>query len=311
MTFVQLGCRAKSGRVQLSVSNAAVLADFDDSLFANVSAQRVDEFISDHVIDQDTLGLAESFAMAAVLGPAGSTIVQDLSLEIAGEFYFKDNPESETFLSSLERRFLPWQPTGIPADILNRIVGDMEKNRSLSEAKAVLISAIIHLVSNTDPLEIAKMRQSPISDTLDRMERIGILTEQHLSATTTSALNRFIKLEVRHAFGLLKGIISRMRDDNIFSGRVPAGWDTHLDERTAEMTRKTMRSSGADIVDSLLQMVNIVSSSQPVPEMLLPDKSLLLAIQEIEGCNWNGIQSELKMKHLGHVLLLAEALLEE
>ena len=105
--------------------------------------------------------------------------------------------------------------------------------------------------------------------------------------------------------------MSRMRGDNIFGGRVPAGWDVQLDERTAELIRKKMRAYGADIVDTLLQMVNIVSSSQPVQDMLLPEQSLLLAIREIEGANWNGIQAELKMKHLGHVLLLAEALQEE
>jgi len=111
MPFVQPGCRAGSGRVRLSFSSTAVLADFDDSLFAHFLALDLDRFLSDHVIDKDTLGLAESFAMAAVLGPAGSTIAQDLSLEIVGEFFFKDNMESDRFLSSLERRSLAWQPT--------------------------------------------------------------------------------------------------------------------------------------------------------------------------------------------------------
>ena len=112
LSFVQPGCRAKSGRVELCFSNAADLADFDDSLYAHVSAQEVDGYISDHVIrdhvirdlvggdyvycdhviDVHTIGLAdEIFAMNAVLGPAGSTIAQDLRLGGIGEFFLKDD----------------------------------------------------------------------------------------------------------------------------------------------------------------------------------------------------------------------------
>jgi len=155
------------------------------------------------------------------------------------------------------------------------------------------------------------MRQTFISDILEGMERAGILTERHLSTTTTSVLSRYIKLEVRHAFGLLKGIVSRMRGDDVFGGRIPAGWDTMLDDRTARITRDKLRSQDSDIMESLLQMANIVSSSNPVPDWLSPDKSLLLAIRQTEGDDWDGIQPDLKMEHLGNILLLAESLLNE
>jgi len=161
--------------------------------------------------------LAESFAMVAVLGPAGSTIAQDLSLEIVQEFCFKDRIESDHhFLSLLEKRSMAWQPTVVPPEAQERILVDLEKNRCLAEAKAVLVSAITHLQTNTEPLFIAKTRNTFISDILEGMQRAGILTEQHLSATTMTALNRYIKLEVRHAFSLLKGVISRMRGDDLF-----------------------------------------------------------------------------------------------
>lgn len=309
MPFVQPGCRQDSNRALLSFSNAAALADFDDSLFAHVSVQEVDAFISDHAIDIHTIELAESFAMAVVLGPAGNTIAQNLTLEIVGEFSFKDNVESNHFLSSLERRSSALQPTALPPGVQERIIVELEDNQRLAEAKDVLVSTIIHVLSNTEPLFISKMRQSFISDILEDMEGAGILTQQHLSATTMTILKKHIQLEVRHAFGLLKGIISRMRGDDIFRGRIPAGWDTMLDDRTAQDTTERLRSQGTDIRDSLLQMANIISSSEEIPEWLSPDKSLLTAIRQIElDDNWNGIQPELKIKHLGHVLILAENL---
>jgi hypothetical protein len=40
----------------------------------------------------------------------------------------------------------------------------------------------------------------------------------------------------------------------------------------------------------------------------MPEKSLLYAIRQIEGAEWDGIPVELKMENLGHVLLIAESL---
>ncbi len=310
MPIIQSGCRSGSRHICISFSNAADLADFDDSLLPHVSVQEVDRFLSDHVIEKDTLGVAESFAMAAVLGTSGNTIAQGLFLDDVGKFFFKEEVDSDDFLSSLERRFLAWQPTSLPTEVQERIIVDLEKNRCLTEAKEALVSTISYLLSNTEPLFISNMRQNFIADILEVMERSGILTERHLSETTKNVLNRHIKLEVCHAIGLLKEIVSRIRGDDIFGGRIPTGWDTNLDDRTARITRDNLRNQ--DIIETLLQMANNISSSEKVPDWLSPDKSLLLAIRLIEGDDcWDGIQPELKMEHLGHVLLLAESLLSE
>ena len=133
--FVQPYCRLGSGRVRLSCNSAAVLADFDESLYAHVAIEEVDQFISDHVIDKDTLRLAESFAMTAILGSAGSTIAQDIAMETIPEFVFKDNVESSNYLLTLERRSLRWQPTEINPEVKERIITDLERNRCLAEAK--------------------------------------------------------------------------------------------------------------------------------------------------------------------------------
>jgi hypothetical protein len=240
--------------------------------------------------------------MGAVLGQAGSTIAEDLALEVAAEFLFKDNLHSGNFLSNLERRSLAWQPAAITPEIQERIITDLEKSRSLDEAKSVLVCA------NTEPLVITKMRKSFVSDILDELKGAGILTDRHLSIDTLSVFNRRIRLEVRHTFGLLKGIISRMKGDDIFGGRIPPGWDTMLAERVAQIARQKLRDQAADILDALLQMADIVSSSAPTPQWLTPEKSLLMAIRQTEGDQWDGIQSDLKMEHLGHVLLLVESL---
>ena len=308
MPFIQPYCRARSGRVRLSYSSAAVLANFDDSFFAHVSMEEVNRFLSDHVIDRETLPLAESFAMGAVLGQAGSTIAEDLSLEMMPEFLFKDNADSGNYLAAVERRSLAWQPTAIPAEIQERIIADLERNRSLGEAKAILVSAITHLQSNTEPLVITKMRNSFIADILEELKRAGVLTERHMSAETVGALNRHLNLQVRHAFGLLKGIVSRMQGDDIFGGRIPEGWGVMLSENVAQRMRQKLRGQAGDILDTLHQMVGIVASPAEIPEWLQPNKSLLLAIRSIEGDDWDGIEAELEMKHLGHVLVLAESL---
>jgi hypothetical protein len=39
-----------------------------------------------------------------------------------------------------------------------------------------------------------------------------------MSNATLGVLNRHLRLEVRHVFGLLKAIVSRMKGDDIFGG---------------------------------------------------------------------------------------------
>ncbi len=180
----------------------------------------------------------------------------------------------------------------------------------MAEARSVLISAITHLQSSTEPLVISKVRNHLISDVLEELMQAEILTERHMSVATLSILNRHLKLEVCHAFGLLKAIISRMKGDDIFGGRIPEGWRTMLPERLAQTTSQKLRgdAQAGDITDTLLQLANIVASSQPVPDSLKPDKSLLFAIRQTEGPDYDGIPAELKMENLGHVLLIVESL---
>jgi hypothetical protein len=137
---------------------------------------------------------------------------------------------------------------------------------------------------------------------LEELMRAEILTERHMSNATLSVLNRYLRLEVRHVFGLLKAIMSRMKGDDIFGGRIP--------DDLAKSTSQKLRSDAqaGEILDTLLQMVNIVTTSQPVPVWLTPENSLLYAIRQIEGPEWDGIPVELKMENLGHVLLMVESL---
>ncbi len=181
----------------------------------------------------------------------------------------------------------------------------------MKEARSVLISAITHLHSTTEPLFISKIRNHLISDVMEEMMQAQILTESHMSNATLTTLNRHFKLEVCHAFGLLKAIVSRMKGDDIFSGRIPEGWRTMLTEQLAQLTSQKLRrdaAQGSDIKDTLLLLVNTIASSQPVPEWLEPNKSLLLAIQQTKGDDWEGIPIEVKMENLGHVLLIVESL---
>lgn len=131
-----------------------------------------------------------------------------------------------------------------------------------------------------------------------------------MSNATLGVLNRHLRLEVRHVFGLLKAIMSRMKGDDIFGGRVPEGWAIMIPERLAQLTSQKLRADAQPdgFLETILQMVNIVSASQPVPIDLMPEKSLLYAIRQIEGAEWDGIPVELKMENLGHVLLIAESL---
>jgi hypothetical protein len=101
-----------------------------------------------------------------------------------------------------------------------------------------------------------------------------------------------------------------MKGDDIFGGRVPEGWTIMIPERLAQLTSQKLRADAQPdgFLETILQMVNIVSASQPVPIDLMPEKSLLYAIRQIEGAEWDGIPVELKMENLGHVLLIAESL---
>ena len=283
------------------------MANFDESLFAHVSLNEVDVFIRNHVIDRQTLPLVESFAMGAVLGQAGSTIAEDLAVEMVPEFHFKDDVDAGNFFSIIDRRSLAWQPAVIPRDVEELIIGDLEKNRNLAEAKSVLLSAITHLQSNTEPLVVTKMRTKLITDVLEELKGTGVLTERHLSTDTLTAFNRHIKVEVRHVFGLLKAIMCRMKGDDIFRGRIPAGWDTMLSKQIAQKTKEMLRSQAGDILDTLQTLVEFVAID-PVLEDLERDKSLLNAIRMIEDDKWEGIPANLKMEHIGHVLLIAESL---
>jgi hypothetical protein len=187
---------------------------------------------------------------------------------------------------------------------------NQEKNRSLGEARSVLISAITYLHSNTEPLVINEVRNHYISNVLEELMRAEILTERHMSNATLSVFNRYLKLEVRHVFYLLKAIIARMKGDDIFGGRIPEGWTAVLSEDLAKLTRQKLRTNAqaGEILDTLLQMVNVITTSQPVPDCLTPESSLLLAIRQTEGTDWDGIPVELKMENLGHVLLIVESL---
>jgi hypothetical protein len=190
------------------------------------------------------------------------------------------------------------------------ILYNQEKNRSLGEARSVLISAITYLHSNTEPLVINEVRNHYISNVLEELMRAEILTERHMSNATLSVFNRYLKLEVRHVFYLLKAIIARMKGDDIFGGRIPEGWTAVLSEDLAKLTRQKLRTNAqaGEILDTLLQMVNVITTSQPVPDCLTPESSLLLAIRQTEGTDWDGIPVELKMENLGHVLLIVESL---
>lgn len=92
---------------------------------------------------------------------------------------------------------------------------------------------------------------------------------------TLGVLNRHLRLEVRHVFGLLKAIMSRMKGDDIFGDRIPEGWTTMLPEHLAQLTGQQVRADAQPdgFLETLLQLVTIVSSSQPVPGDLTPDKS--------------------------------------
>ena len=94
-----------------------------------MSAEEVNRFIRYHVINENTLQLAESFAMAAILGSAGilgpTTIAEGLSLDVTPEFVFQMDTESGNYLVYLERRSLIWQPASILIALRGLILSDL------------------------------------------------------------------------------------------------------------------------------------------------------------------------------------------
>lgn len=69
--------------------------------------------------------------------------------------------------------------------------------------------------------------------------------------------------------------MSRMKGDNMFGGRIPECWTTMLPEHLAQLTSQKLRvdTQPGGVLETFLQMVNIVSACQPVPVNLSPDKS--------------------------------------
>ena len=170
---------------------------------------------------------------------------------------------------------------------------------------------IAYLQSSTEPLIISVVRNHLISDVLEEMLRTEILTERHMSTTTLSILNRHARLEVCHAFGLHKAVVSRLKGDDIFGEQIPKGWRTLLPKCLEILTSRKLRrdaQQSSGITETLLQIASIVFSSQPVHGTLTPGKSLLFPIRQFEGPEWNGIPAELKMENLGHELLIAKSL---
>ena len=80
-----------------------------------------------------------------------------------------------------------------------------------------------------------------------------------------------------------------------------------LSEQTAQRTSQLLRAHNDSVVDTLLALVNNINQPDPAPE-LQPQRSLLFAMRQLEGEDWDGIGPELRMEHIGHVLLLAESL---
>jgi len=89
-------------------------------------------------------------------------------------------------------------------------------------------------------------------------------------------------------------------------GQIPTGWDTLQDNSTERITREKLRSLDSDVIESLVGQANNITSIEDVPEWLHPDNSLLFAISLTDGT-----PAELKMEHLGFVLLIAESLKNE
>lgn len=179
----------------------------------------------------------------------------------------------------------------------------------MGEAKSLLVSVLSHLLSNTEPLVISQVRKTYVTDVLDELVKTGILTEQHVSTHTLNAFNRHVRLQVHQAMSLLKSVLKRMKGDDLFGGRIPQGWDVMMSERLVRETTEMMRAHAEnDVRNTLLDMANVILSSDPVPPELTPDMSLLKAVRIYEGDDWLGIPADLTLANLGHALLIAEGL---
>jgi hypothetical protein len=75
-----------------------------------------------------------------------------------------------------------------------------------------------------------------------------------------------------------------------------------LETLVQETRKKLLAEPGGGILETLLLLVDNVASES------VQSESLKIAIREVEGVEWNGIPAELKMKHLDHVLRIAESL---
>ena len=298
----------QSGRYQLSCASAASMAQFDESRYAHVDWRQFDRFLDNHAIDEHTLKLAETFAMTSVLGTAGSTIAEDVRLENITEFVFRETTETVAgnLLLDLEGQSLAWQPTPIDGFIEDRILDDLDEARALSEARLALISVIQHVQQDTEPLRIGSVREKLICDVVSELSEMKvIIKEYHVSSATLDMFNKYVKLEVRHAFGLLKRISARMQG-------IPSGWDAMLSDDVAEETRRQLGRLSRDdgVVETLLQLVNIINTAEAggVPAGLMPEENLFNCMRQTLGGDWNGIPNQLQMKHLGHVLSIAESI---
>jgi hypothetical protein len=144
---------------------------------------------------------------------------------------------------------------------------------------------------------------------LEELLHAEILTERHNVERYTRRSQSLSEVGSSAHFCLLKTIMSSMKGDDIFGGCIPKGCTTMMPERLAQLSSQKVRAEAkpGGFLETVLQMVNIVSASQPVPVDLMPEKSLLYAIRQIKGPEWDGVLVELKMENLDHVLLITES----
>jgi hypothetical protein len=102
----------------------------------------------------------------------------------------------------------------------------------------------------------------------------------------------------------------RHRTHSLFDWRIQTGYCYHellLNINCNRPTRE-LNVNANNLLETLLLLVDNVAS-ESVHASLMPDESLLISIRAVEGDDeWNGIPAELKMKHLDHVLRIAESL---
>lgn len=307
--FVQPHCRKGSGRIMISCSDASCLSQFDACVYPHVPMEEVDRFIREHAIDQSTMNLAESYAMQTLLGSAGSTIAEDVGFDTLTEFVFQDLVETDLLLS-LQKLEAVWKPIQIPIELQAKIVADLETNRSLKEAKSVLLSVIQFVKQNTEPLLINEVLDRPISNIISDLKNIGIITERHVSNTTIDILNDHFKVKVCHSIALLKYIMERMGGRDPLRGLIPKHYDVTLTEKMAVTIKQQLRSIFPhSIVETLRHLAQVVSNNEAsnLPLCMLPEASLLEAVRQVDS-EVDSISSTLTLRHLGHVLLIAESI---